>query len=82
MSRGHHMKLPCMSDLMFKFAFSCRDAALLNATDGCKWPSDVEGEQRIYYRNISGRPKGGDTPAWGFRLGAKDFLHKQIFYET
>jgi hypothetical protein len=28
---------------MFKPTFSYRDVALPKVTDGCKWPSDVEG---------------------------------------
>jgi hypothetical protein len=34
-----------MSDLMFNAAFVYKDVALPKVMDGCKWPSDVEGDR-------------------------------------
>jgi len=50
------MMLPCNSDLMFKHAFICRDAALPKVMEGCKWPSDVEGSREcIRATSVDGR---------------------------
>ena len=52
------MMLPCMSESMFKPAFRYKDVALPQATDGCKWPSGVEGgREYITEISVDGRKK-------------------------
>lgn len=68
--------------LIFKPAFSYRDVALPKVTDGCKWPSDVEGGRKyITETSVDGQKEAMLQLGGGFGWGLKTTYPKQIFYE-